>query len=732
MKRFVKKAGCLLTCLFLLAQSFILCASAEGNAAPQVAEGFEMVCENQRLALYLNRDTCFFAVGDKTTGKVLYSNPLNAEEDESASNRYKMEMLAQFAFDYREANEKETSYLNSYTASVRRGNFDIETQVDGFTIRYDLNNVNATLPLSVKLADEYITVSVDLTGLEAQINSLMLLPYFGCGDSKTNGYTFVPDGSGALIHFNNHKSGMDGYSQWVYGSDPADVDTGATFIGEKISLPVFGAASDNGSYLAILEEGAEQAAIQAYTSGNRTMFNNVYPSFTLIPSNTLVVGSGVQTNVFGSDYLTSEISVRYYPLGAGEEDYAGMAAIYREYLLDNGLIAQTNGVDSYGMLLETYGAVKKSESILGFPITVTKKLTTFEECLGIVQALEAKGGSGIRVEYNNWNKEGISGKIASGSKPLSSLGGVKGWETLRDYLSGQGGSVYLNVEAMTFESGTLRVSARSDSIKKLGDITVEEYPVKRNTLTLDESGKPRLFLALSKLERMLNDLFAGFGKWGNRAIGFTDLGRLSYADFSEKQTVFRGDAIGRVNRILLDGRDSYDSILLQNANAYSFAYAGYISDLPTESSGFSIVDESVPFLQMLLHGLVRYAAPSINMSADPNEAVLKAIETGSELSFTWIYEDPTILRNTSLNTLFASDYRLWLDFAGESYRKAAAALESVSGLQMTGHRRLADEVYETTYENGTRVLVNYGGAAFTTEEGLSVGAENYLLIGGEA
>ena len=341
MKRFVKKAGCLLACLVLLAQSLIFCASAEEGAILQAAEGFEKVCENRRLALYLNRDTCFFAVGDKTTGKVLYSNPLNAEADESASNRYKMELLAQFAFDYRETDEKDTSYLNSYTASVRRGDFSVETQEDGFTIQYTLSNVEATLPFSVKLAEDHITVSVDLAGLagmETQLNSFMLLPYFGCGDSQTNGYSFVPDGSGALINFNNHKSGMGGYSQWVYGGDPADVDTDAAFVGEKVSLPVFGAATDNGAYLGIIEDGAEQAAIQAYTSGTRTMFNNVYPSFTLIPSNTLVVGSGVQTNVYGTDYLTPRISVSYYPLSSGQEDYAGMAAVYRQYLLDNGLI----------------------------------------------------------------------------------------------------------------------------------------------------------------------------------------------------------------------------------------------------------------------------------------------------------------------------------------------------------------------------------------------------------
>ena len=363
---------------------------------------------------------------------------------------------------------------------------------------------------------------------------------------------------------------------------------------------------------------------------------------------------------------------------------------------------------------------------------MTKKLTSFEDCLSIVQALEEKGVSSVQVEYNNWNEAGLTGKIDVNPKPLAALGGVKGWRALQEYLRQNGANVYLNTEAMTFENGSVGTSTRFDSIKKLGDITVEKFPFKRNILVADQAASATRYLRIGKLEQNLTSLFTNFGKWSNRHIGFSDLGNLAYADFSTKQTVFRGDAIDRINQVLLSNREAYDSLLLRNANAYSFAYAGYISDLPTESSGYSLVDESVPFLQLVLHGLVRYAAPPVNMSANPNQAVLKAIETGSELSFTWIYEDPVILRNTALNTLFASDYRLWLDFAEESFRKASAALESVSGLQMTRHRRLADEVYETAYENGTRVLVNYGDAVFTTEEGLSVGAENYLLIEGAA
>ena len=347
----------------------------------------------------------------------------------------------------------------------------------------------------------------------------------------------------------------------------------------------------------------------------------------------------------------------------------------------------------------------------------------------IMGKMREKGISSVNVEYHNWNSAGLSGKVDGNPRPLSKIGGEEGYAELETYLEQNGGRVYLNTAAMTFQNGSMSASTNFDSVKKLGNITVEEYPVTLNTVAPDTSQKARLFLSHAKLNTLLTRMFQNFAKWGNRNLAFSDIGNLAYADHSDKQTVFRQDGIEQLNQTILDNQASYDSLLLHDANMYSFRYAGYISDLPTESSGYSIADESVPFLQMVLHGAVKYAVSPVNMSSEPQKAVLKAIETGSELSFAWIYEEPSILHNTSLNTLFASDYRLWMDFAAESYQKASSALKEVSGLTMTGHECLAEGVYQTEYENGVRIIVNYNDTAVTTDDGVMVNAMDFIVIG---
>ena len=69
-----------------------------------------------------------------------------------------------------------------------------------------------------------LKVSLDLGGMDISgphPNEIHLLPYFVCGASDEDGYILVPDGSGALIGFNNGKINAPQFSMKVYGQDTA-------------------------------------------------------------------------------------------------------------------------------------------------------------------------------------------------------------------------------------------------------------------------------------------------------------------------------------------------------------------------------------------------------------------------------------------------------------------------------------------------------------------------------
>lgn len=100
------------------------------------------------------------------------------------------------------------------------------------------------LTMEYELDGEQMLVRVPASGIhfpeEYPINTLSVLEYFGAGGSKDEGAILVPDGSGALIHFNNGKLQYPSYQQDIYGPDLTMKLREASSNESKARLPVFG------------------------------------------------------------------------------------------------------------------------------------------------------------------------------------------------------------------------------------------------------------------------------------------------------------------------------------------------------------------------------------------------------------------------------------------------------------------------------------------------------------
>ena len=59
----------------------------------------------------------------------------------------------------------------------------------------------------------------------------------------------------------------------------------------------------------------------------------------------------------------------------------------------------------------------------------------------------------------------------------------------------------------------------------------------------------------------------------------------------------------------------------------------------------------------------------------------------------------------------------------------AEVLTQVAGEKITDHRRLAPDVYETTYGNGIKVIVNYGFSDRVLE-GNRIPQRGFIMVGG--
>lgn len=172
------------------------------------------------------------------------------------------------------------------------------------------------------------------------------------------------------------------------------------------------------------------------------------------------------------------------------------------------------------------------------------------------------------------------------------------------------------------------------------------------------------------------------------------------------------------------------NIMVNDGNDYTFAYADDIINAPLSANDYYIVDETVPFYQMLIHGYIDYSGTVINLSDtfDRTETVLNLIETGASPHFVFSWESSSDIKNTGLNRFYATTYENWKDEALSVYSEVNEVLKYVNGAYITNHEILNNGVRAVSYSNGVTIYVNTGYTDRTVD-GVSVPARSYGIGG---
>lgn len=307
--------------------------AALGGAKSDAPEGMVKVAESDELILYLDEEETDVAVRDKSTGKLWFSNPQDANEDTFATAYYQKVLKSQLQIQYYNENVQ-SSTMDNYNDCIKDKQFSIEYLDNGITITYTLGAAKGslllpdaisekrmqqfmanmtdkqkkklhrnytleagmytlrggvkdylkeelaeyfaeagytqadyeadmatgggegeedenpwfTIPLTYRLEEDNLVVSIDPNAVSYNENGYYLvdidvLPYFAAANEE-EGYLFVPDGSGALIHLDNGKNDISSYKAAVFGQDKAQqmLSYYKSEINENltIKMPVYG------------------------------------------------------------------------------------------------------------------------------------------------------------------------------------------------------------------------------------------------------------------------------------------------------------------------------------------------------------------------------------------------------------------------------------------------------------------------------------------------------------
>jgi hypothetical protein len=79
--------------------------------------------------------------------------------------------------------------------------------------------------------------------------------------------------------------------------------------------------------------------------------------------------------------------------------------------------------------------------------------------------------------------------------------------------------------------------------------------------------------------------------------------------------------------------------------------------------------------------------------------------------------------------VYSSEFDFWRSEVIRQYG-AMEKLAPLTNQFITGHARLAEGVYQTTYEDGSRVIVNYNLQDYMAEN-LNVPAQDFVVVQGD-
>ena len=550
-----------------------------------------------------------------------------------------------------------------------------------------------------------------------KLNTVTLLPWFGAGSNNYTGYTFIPDGSGTLIRFEDVKGTIYNVSGQMYGADYA-YHTISSQHTEVMRWPVFGVVTnynkpenEDVGFLAVITEGDSLATLMSSHGGTLHSFNTVYAKFNPRPSDQYSLSSAVSggTNatwtVESARKYTGRLTILYKMLTdeniAAEKnladtysaDYVGMVNAYRDYLTDEGILtALQNTADDIPLYIESFGSFETTEKRFSFPVTVDTPLTTFEDVKTMYNELSEAGVNNVNFRLTGFANGGLSPSMPYKLNWMEVLGGAEGFADLVKYAAEKNFGVFPEFD---FAYVTRTEMGDGMNLSKYAVKTIDDrytsrryYDAAAQSFTSDFA----LCISPSAYEHFYDKFAESYKTYEPAGISVSTLGKDLNSDFDADEPYNREDSKKFTTEILQKIDQDYGEVMVDAGNAYALPYADHILNMSTDSSHFLRASQAIPFMGMVLHGSKNFASTPINMEGDSDSAILKAIENGGSLYFILSYQNTNKLKEYfSTSAYYSVTYDIWKEEVVEYYTRLNDAIKDLQNSLIVDHEFIYGE-----------------------------------------
>lgn len=573
---------------------------------------------------------------------------------------------------------------------------------------------------------------------------IQILPYMGAGSYVNKGYTFIPDGSGTIVRFEDFAGQNLTISGKLYGQDYAFHEISGQHQ-QVMRLPVYGVVEnythsfetevekvieaytdDEGNlhpeetvvekvanedtedrgFLAIITEGDALANITTSHGGALHKYATVYTQFYPRPKDSynlreaISVASNATWTVVSKRKYTGSYRIQYIMLNGDaastSSDYdvswMGMATAYRDYLEKTGdLVKLTEVKENIPLYIESLGIIEVSEQILSIPVMVKKPLATFDDLKAMYDDLSSNGIDNVVFRLKGYDNEGLDYTYPTAMRFEDKIGGNEGYQDFVSYCNGKGIEVYPDYDFVYIGNSEVfdGVSFRRDCVKTIDD----RYTSKREYDPVWQTYMRFGMLAItpSRFESLYERFNEKYSAISDNGISVSTLGSDLNSDFDKRDPYNREDSkeytINMLERIQADHGD----IVIDCGNAYALKFAKHVMNVALDSSLYYYSSQPVPFMGAILHGYKQFAGTPTNMVGDINYEILKIIENGASPFFTLCSQNTEELKNDMDTAKYYSiSFDIWHDDLIEKYNILNDALKDVQTSQIKAHEFLRE------------------------------------------
>lgn len=654
---------------------------------------------------------------------------------------------------------------------------DNNGKVDGLQIKYTLTEVECSFYIEFILTEKgSLDVRIPSKGISEKpvgpdddpsrmprLASITVLPFMCASRQGDNGYFVTPDGSGALTYFDVARVPSNTeYAKRVYGYDDLfDKFELPDYNNQDISIPAFGSVNNILNANGRIDHKLTTAFATVGDSENKT--GNA--SAQIIMNKPATAGDGLQFYYIAyrfnlREYYYDSISKNGDPFKFLEEDLS-VGDMREEIFFDvrteksedrnpdlskNSFTYVDVAKKTREFLKETWNIDKKIESsdedLMNLKILVgseniqstsmfgqVKVMTTFSDVKDIYSTLSENGVNNVKISLLGWQSNGYFGNVTDKFDIESDFGGEDGLEELLKWASENN----LNISADNnllelYAEPAFGISMKESLVKEPG---TDYYIFKAvNPAGVYVPGTGFYYVSPSFFnDELLEEDIEGLKELGFANVDLQQVGDLVFTDYNPENALLRQQAIAYYSEWIQKYKEAFEDVAVYYGYDYAVKHADKILDIPTESSNLFFIDEAIPFVQIVYHGMIDFYCEPINRKDHPDSARLKAIEYGCLLSYEITKENPEELKYTLYNDLFKSEFESD-DEEVKSLRddiiaayKVAEELNAIRTATITNHYCVdvgtsennihGGNVYCTEYDNGYKVYVNYGSSDYT-------------------